>query len=206
LFPTCAACGVLMGPATHEQFPVPAFPARGHHDTPPRSESVPSTDDANDNEEDEEDGDGVINDDEELEEEEEYEENDDEDEQEEDEEESSALLRPGLGEAGYEEWLINNSSGVLRQNIQKYSDADVYKPLSMPDGSTPEEIAIQYYWNRKIIVRRLRKVKEHPVFDPNLRMGSSSESSSDSSTETSSDESTDPPPKKQPQAKKKIKV
>ena len=37
---------------------------------------------------------------------------DDEDEQEEDEEESSALLRPGLGEAGYEEWLINNSSGV----------------------------------------------------------------------------------------------
>jgi len=86
--------------------------SRGLHDTPPRSESVPSTDDANDHEEDEEDGDGLINDDEEFEEEEEYEENDDEDEQEEDEKESSALLRPVLGEAGYEEWLLNNSWGI----------------------------------------------------------------------------------------------
>jgi len=102
LIPTCAACGVLTGPATHEQFPMPAFPARGRQDTPPRSESIKSTDDANDNEEDEEDhedadsvinddeeveedhedADSGINDDEELEEDEEYEEIDGEDEQE----------------------------------------------------------------------------------------------------------------------------
>ena len=100
LIPTCAACGVLTGPATHEQFPMPAFPARGRQDTPPRSESIKSTD--NDNEEDEEDhedadsvinddeeveedhedADSGINDDEELEEDEEYEEIDGEDEQE----------------------------------------------------------------------------------------------------------------------------
>jgi len=77
-----------------------------------------------------EDGDGLINDDEEFEEEEEYEENDDEDEQEEDEKESIALLRPGLGEAGYEEWLLNNSWGIEEEANMTVREIQLRQSLS----------------------------------------------------------------------------
>jgi len=84
LLPTCTACGQLTGVPTHEQFAVPAFPARNDPQDRDRSETIPS-DDSNDDEEEEEDdkdGGSLIDNDEELEEEEEYEENDGEDEQE----------------------------------------------------------------------------------------------------------------------------